>query len=172
MRRERDIRAGSVNDAPAFAQLHLRCFPDAWPPEAFASLLTREGVSVLVAGPVGDAQVEGFILVSVVCDEAEVLTFCVSPDCRRNGLGNKLLTAAAGLAREGGAREMFLEVSQANEAALGLYTSHGFRTVGRRAGYYRHGPDAFDALVMRKLLNADILPPLNGMDYKREGGAG
>jgi ribosomal-protein-alanine N-acetyltransferase len=43
--------------------------------------------------------------------------------------------------RAGGARQLFLEVEEGNEAALQLYRSLGAIPVGRRAGYYEHGAD-------------------------------
>jgi ribosomal-protein-alanine N-acetyltransferase len=44
--------------------------------------------------------------------------------------------------REAGAKTLFLEVADGNEAALGLYRSFGAVAVGRRRGYYEHGADA------------------------------
>jgi ribosomal-protein-alanine N-acetyltransferase len=57
-----------------------------------------------------------------------------------------------GAGRELGAREMFLEVGEKNEAALALYRGRGFSLVGRRAAYYRHHDVPADALVMRRVL--------------------
>jgi ribosomal-protein-alanine N-acetyltransferase len=146
------IWAGSKADAPMLAKLHAPIFPDAWPEAAFASLLERPEVVVLLVRRNTSKAAEGFILLRIVGDESEVLTFCVAHDARRGGLGGALLGSASETSRERGAERMFLEVSEINEAALKLYRGAGFSTVGRRAAYYRHGPDAADALVMRKAL--------------------
>ena len=134
------------------AALHAPIFPDAWPEAAFASLLERSEVVVLIVRRNTSKSADGFILLRVVGDESEILTFCVADVARRSGLGGALLNSACTFSRERGAECVFLEVSEANEPAFELYKSAGFSTVGRRAAYYRHGPDAADALVMRKAL--------------------
>jgi ribosomal-protein-alanine N-acetyltransferase len=147
------IWRGGLSDAPTLAALHAPSFSDAWPAAAFASLLERDEVIVLL-GACGDGtSAQGFVLMRAVADEAEVLTFCVADGVRRSGLGGALLQAACVTALERGAAQMFLEVSEGNAAALGLYRREGFAEVGRRAAYYHHGPDASDAIVMRKSLN-------------------
>lgn len=142
---------GGVDDATVLAALHAPVFEDAWPAEAFASLLSREGVSVLL-GARGEGPAEGFVLIRVAAGEAEVLTFCVAAPARRSGLGRALLAAAYQRALVSDAEEMFLEVGEGNAAALTLYRREGFDVVGRRRAYYHHGADGEDALVMRKAL--------------------
>jgi [ribosomal protein S18]-alanine N-acetyltransferase len=146
-----DIRIwrGDASDSKLMARLHAPVFPDPWPEEAFRSVMVREPVIGLL-GARGE-EVEGFILIHAVAGEAEVLTFCVSKDAQRSGMGGALLAAAYDAARQHGASEMFLEVSEKNEAALALYRRDGFVAVGRRAAYYQHSQPA-DALVMRKIL--------------------
>ncbi|MFM9864895.1 MAG: ribosomal protein S18-alanine N-acetyltransferase [Micropepsaceae bacterium] len=145
---------GGVDDAAMLALLHAPAFADAWPEPAFASLLGQAEISVLI-GAFGGEAAQGFILVRNAADEAEVLTFCVAEGVRGRGLGRTLLETACLAARERGAAHVFLEVGADNAAALGLYRRSGFVEVGRRAAYYHHGPDASDALVMRRILNQD-----------------
>jgi len=145
------IWRGDASDAPLLAALHAPVFPDAWPAEAFRSVLARDPVFVLL-GARGEGAAEGFIVIQALAGEAEVLTFCVTPTARRGGLGRALLRAAFDAAVARGAREMFLEVGEANASAFALYQGEGFLTVGRRAAYYRHGDQPADALVMRKVL--------------------
>lgn len=147
------IWRGGLGDAGMLARLHAPVFPDAWPEEAFASLLVRDGMIVLLGARAAADTAEGFVLFRVVADEGEVLTFCVAVEARRSGLGGALLAAACDAARRLGADAMFLEVGEKNAAALALYRSHGFTVVGRRAAYYHHDSEPADALVMRKTLN-------------------
>ena len=146
------IWRGGASDAAELARLHAPVFSDAWPQEAFRSLIEREGVVVFLASRSAAGAAEGFILVRSVAGECEVLTFCVADEARRAGVGGTLLDAACATARDAGAEEMFLEVGERNAAALALYRRRGFTNVGRRAAYYHHGDDAADALVMRKAL--------------------
>ncbi len=82
------------------------------------------------------------ILARYAADEAEVLTVAVVPERRQQGLGGRLVAAAAEEARKQGATRLFLEVSTRNPAARGLYQRLGFVQVGRRRGYYADGSDA------------------------------
>jgi ribosomal-protein-alanine N-acetyltransferase len=147
------IWRGGTDDAPRLAELHAPVFPDAWPQEAFRSLLSREGVFVVLGARSQTGSAEGFVLMRVVAGEAEVLTLCVAKPARQSGLGGAVLGTAYDLARTMGATEAFLEVGEANAAALALYRRDGFTVVGRRAAYYRHADKPADALVMRKTLN-------------------
>ena len=92
---------------------------------------------------------DGFILIRVVADEAEILTLAVRPAARREGLGARLVEAAVVRAAARGAERMFLEVAEDNVAARALYARTGFVEAGRRRGYYaRADGSREDALVL------------------------
>jgi ribosomal-protein-alanine N-acetyltransferase len=132
-------------DAAAAAMLHARAFPpgEAWGESAIALMLDLPG-TFGVLRPHG-----GFVLARVAADEAEILTLAVVPEARRAGLGGALLAEALAGARLRGAGAMFLEVSEANQAARALYARADFVEVGRRRRYY---VDGSDALVLRREL--------------------
>jgi [ribosomal protein S18]-alanine N-acetyltransferase len=66
----------------------------------------------------------------------------VVPERRRAGVGRALLTAAMAMLGESGAKQLFLEVEEGNDAAVKLYRSLGATAIGRRARYYEHAADA------------------------------
>ena len=78
----------------------------------------------------------------LVVDELHITVVAVDPDERQRGHGRCLLLALLQRARQDGAAHATLEVSDDNIAALALYNRAGFRTAGRREGYYRDGSDA------------------------------
>ena len=78
----------------------------------------------------------------LVVDELHITVVAVDPDERQRGHGHCLLLALLQRARQDGAAHATLEVSDDNIAALALYNRAGFRTAGRREGYYRDGSDA------------------------------
>ena len=77
-------------------------------------------------------------------DDAELMTIGVAKPHQGHGLGRSLLAALIERARLLGARRMLLEVRVDNLAALGLYRSCGFVTIGVRKRYYQpQGKDAY-----------------------------
>ncbi|MBN8551724.1 MAG: GNAT family N-acetyltransferase [Caulobacterales bacterium] len=130
----------------ALAEVHASAFDPPWDAATFATLLGQPGVLAL-----GDD--DGFILIRVVLDEAEILTLAVRPEARRRGRGRGLVASAGRLARSLGADRLYLEVAQDNGAAQALYVAGGFVEVGRRPGYYSRptGPAVAALLLARNL---------------------
>ena len=59
-----------------------------------------------------------------------LLSFWVAPDARGRGVGDALITAAIGIARDEGARTLALDVGDHNAAASATYARHGFERSG------------------------------------------
>lgn len=126
----------------ALAAIHAEAFETPWDAASLSALLASPGVFVV-------AEADGFILIRVVADEAEVLTLAVRPSARRGGLGARLVEAAVVRAAALGAERMFLEVAEDNAAARALYARTGFHEAGHRRGYYaRADGSREDALVL------------------------
>jgi [ribosomal protein S18]-alanine N-acetyltransferase len=136
-------RAGPY-DPISMAAIHQACFAKPWAEAAMARFVASPEALCLV-GSTADSSggmLGGLLIARKAADEAEILTFCVAPACRNVGLGRALMETAVRELREAGAKQLFLEVAEANEAALKLYRSLGAVPVGRRERYYEHGADA------------------------------
>ncbi|MGQ0674609.1 MAG: GNAT family N-acetyltransferase [Rhodospirillales bacterium] len=148
-------------DAPVLAALHAHGFDEPWPVETFAGLLALPGAFGHVASSRGAPA--GFVLARVAADEAEILTLAVAQGSRRRGLGTQLVRHATEAAEAAGARQMFLEVAEDNEAGLSLYRALGFIAVGKRPAYYgKPGKRPKDALLMSCPLYPPPRPPPSG----------
>jgi ribosomal-protein-alanine N-acetyltransferase len=134
-----------TTDARLLASIHAESFSDVWSAEWIAALLSQPGT---FAGLSEDAQ--GFIILRVAGDEAEVLTLAVKPAARRRGIATELVEGGAREAFIHGAKVMFLEASCTNLPAIALYKRLGFAEIGRRKDYYS-APDGRreDAIVLR-----------------------
>ena len=143
------IRAASETDLPQLAALHARCFTEAWNAREFHNLLATGNVDCLI---VGRHEPQGFILIRIAADEAEILSLGVTPHARRKGLARALVVAAAEHAFAHGAGRLFLEVNVNNTAACALYRQLGFEGAGRRKGYYAEAGGAEDALILARNL--------------------
>ena len=131
-------------DAPIMAALHQSCFPRPWDEAAMTTFIASPDTICLLASINDDSRrtSAGFLIARKATDEAELLTLAVAPQWRRAGLGRALLKSAMATLGESGAKQLFLEVEDSNEAALRLYRSLGATAVGSRARYYEHGADA------------------------------
>lgn len=134
-----------VTDARLLAAIHAECFAEPWSELFFGALLVQPGVFALAAPA---PTPEGFILMRVAADEAEILTLAVCPAARRRGLARALLAAALAAVRARRARRCFLEVAEDNAAARALYAHAGFAAVARRPQYYRRADGGGDAVTM------------------------
>ena len=134
--------------ADRLAALHAAAFaPErGWSATEIASLAAAPGAALLAAA-------QGFALVRVAADEAELLTLAVLPDARRHGLGAALLGAAEAAARTAGAVQLFLDVAADNAPARALYARAGYQACATRPAYYpRPGRGAADALILTRAL--------------------
>ena len=148
MRIPRQMRAAEVPDVAA---LYKQCLVETWSASSIAQFLVRSGVIALVMEDpdIFPGSPIGFAIARVVGEEGEILSLGVTSQRRRSGVGTKLVKAVLGRAATMGARQIFLEVAEDNEAGRALYGALGFKVVGRRLGYCRRGASApVDALTM------------------------
>jgi ribosomal-protein-alanine N-acetyltransferase len=157
--------------ADALSVAHRRCFEVFWSNKDFYDLLTLQavfGFIVLIgnknperpevlrvtAANIENSEFGGFILCSAASDQCEILTICVLPEWRRNGLAINLIQNAIKRAKTIGVSEIFLEVAENNYIARNLYINLGFREFGRRERYYKQKKKRVDAVQLSKVISS------------------
>ncbi|HEV2621518.1 MAG TPA: GNAT family N-acetyltransferase [Frateuria sp.] len=139
------VRTAAPADLDALVALELRAFSgDRMSRAQYRRHLVSPHAAVLVADA-GDEGLLGSALVffrkgSAV---ARLYSIATAPAARGRGIGTALLTAAEQAARQRGSRALRLEVRVDNPTAIGLYERAGYRRIGRYAGYYEDGADAW-----------------------------
>ncbi len=128
------IRPAERRDLERVLEIERGSFDDPWTGQAFEAFLGQPAVRFAVAD---EGAVDGYIIYSLVCGEAEIYNIAVAPESRRRGLGRELLGAA--LENAGTA---FLDVRAGNLPAIALYRGFGFKEIGLRKKYYGNGDDA------------------------------
>lgn len=139
------VRAMHRRDLDAVGAIESASYPFPWTRGIFQDCL-RVGYRCHVLDV--DSAVAGYGVVSQALDEAHLLNLCIHPDRRREGLAKLLLEHLISEAQIGAADRLFLEVRPSNKAAVSLYKASGFRTIGRRPGYYPAREGREDAAVM------------------------
>lgn len=139
------IRRMTLEDIPAVVEIEKACFSLPWSEKSFEDSLSREDTVFLVC--LEDECVTGYMGLYLSFDEASVTNVAVSPEFRKKGYGEALVTAAKDSAKEAGAESIFLEVRQSNVPALSLYKKLGFEELGIRKKFYEHPVE--DAIIMK-----------------------
>lgn len=139
------VRTAVPADLDALVALELRAFEgDRMSLAQYRRHLGSPRAAVLVA----DAADEGLLGSALVFFRegstlARLYSIATAPAARGRGIGTGLLAAAEQAARRRGSRALRLEVRVDNAAAIKLYERAGYRRIGRYAGYYEDGADAW-----------------------------
>jgi len=133
-------------------RVETSCHPHPWTPQMFLQELQREQAHIEVLRRDADKQVVGFINHWVVLDELHLLNVAILPEERRRGHARRLVEHMLAFALSSQCRLVMLEVRRSNEAALAMYRSFGFSSVGMRPGYYADNHE--DAILMNLQLPA------------------
>jgi ribosomal-protein-alanine N-acetyltransferase len=131
---------------PQIMPISAEAYPDSWTEQMFRDELGNHLSRFYVAFD-GEMLV-GYCGFWLVADEAHITTIAVGLESRQRGYGRRLMEHLLETATNEGATLAALEVRTSNAAAIGLYTSLGFKLVGRRKGYYAKTNE--DALMMIK----------------------
>ena len=107
-------------------------------------------VTVSHKGTVNQEHIQGAVFWNIVLNQAELEYLVVHPEARGRGIGRQLMNLSQAALDNCGVTECVLEVAPSNTAAVRLYQSLGYSTIGKRAGYYSNGEDAH---VMRTSWN-------------------
>ncbi|AIK96803.1 GNAT family N-acetyltransferase [Candidatus Odyssella acanthamoebae] len=131
--------------APILARIHAESVDPPWSEASFRSLLRLPTILGLAY-----SDFSAFILLSVIEDEAEILTFATQKEFRRQGRGLSLLKECLNYLFRQKVEKFFLEVNENNFAAIGLYEQLDFKKYGVRESYYTNSnQEVSNALLMR-----------------------
>ena len=147
----------SAEDIDAVLLVENLCYPNPWSREIFERELRADWSNLVVAEPEDQpGHTVGHICYWVVHDELHILNVSVHPDQRRQGLARRMLDQALEVCTAERLQYVTLEVRVGNAAAISLYESRGFRTMGRRKNYYSDNRE--DALVLALVLGDEAEP--------------
>lgn len=135
----------AATDAARCAELEAQLFEgdDPWPAAAFERELAAQHIHYVAAR--SDDKLVGYAGIARLGRkppyEYEIHTIGVDPAYQGQGIGREMLNRLLELA---GSDTVYLEVRTDNAAAIAMYESAGFATVGLRKRYYRmSGADAY-----------------------------
>ena len=146
MRNEKVFRRMTIDDADEVAALDLKCFGerDAWSSYYFF-YAAQEVQAEYFVGEL-DGKIIACAGAEIFSDAAEIETFAVAPEYRRQRIGTELFAKLLAAIKVRGASLIFLEVRPSNSAAINFYATFGFQIVDRVKNFYVDE----DALIMMR----------------------
>lgn len=144
-----DTRPEQLGD---ILRIERQCFSLPWTHEQLAAQLT-DSMHIFLAAEDESGRVLGYVGLMYVLDEGYISNVAVSPDRRREGIADMLLTQLRARAEEKKLSFLTLEVRESNLAAQSLYKKHGYTEAGRRRGYYSLPKE--DAVLMTCFLSEE-----------------
>jgi len=139
------IRRAEAKDVETIETLEQLCFSQPWSYESIYQDIVENDKAVYIVAET-EGQVIGYAGLWIIVDEGHITNVAVSPDYRRNSVGNTIITALLQVTEDMGVKRHTLEVRKSNQAAINLYEKQGFIEAGERKGYYEDNGE--DALIM------------------------
>ncbi|MBD2450139.1 ribosomal protein S18-alanine N-acetyltransferase [Nostoc sp. FACHB-152] len=141
------LRSLTKDDLSAILELDRACFGGLWTIEGYQRELDSPNSELLgLFSPLSSIKLLGMGCFWSILDEAHITILAIHPQYHRQGLGQALLYALLKTACDRGLERATLEVRASNVAAISLYQKFGFKTAGRRRGYYKDNGE--DALIL------------------------
>ena len=147
-----DVTAAHI---PQIEQLEKQCFSLPWTTELLQSQM-KDAQHEFIAALAPDGTVLGYVGMMYVLDEGYISNVAVSPDYRRQGIADALITRLCEICTGLELSFVTLEVRAGNAPAIALYEKHGFQRVGLRRNYYERPKE--DALIMTKFFALTAKP--------------
>ena len=137
------IRRLSYSDLPAVISIERRSFPTPWSLAMFVLELSKPS-GICLAATDESGRLAGYLVCSRYDTVWHLMNVAVDPERRRQGIATKLINHL--FDEGGGASPYTLEVRVSNREAILMYEQFGFRSAGRRRGYYHDNGE--DAVIM------------------------
>ncbi|MDE6357321.1 MAG: ribosomal protein S18-alanine N-acetyltransferase [Eubacteriales bacterium] len=119
-----------------------KCFSIPWSKKSFEKEINENKMAIYLVA-LKDEQVVGYAGMWHVINEGHITNVAVSPEYRRQGIGESLVNKLIEIAKEKEMIGLTLEVRTSNEIAKNLYKKQGFLLDGIRKEYYENKEDAF-----------------------------
>ncbi len=143
------VREMREDDILQVTHLEKILFSDSWSQSSVTSSLSQENVKIAVA--VSDENVIlGYHIFYTSFEEGDVARIAVSPEYRRKGIADALLSYMWEYGVRTGIERVLLEVRESNKNAIALYRKHGFVELGLRKNYYKE-PLEHGVIMEKKL---------------------
>ncbi len=132
-------------DMPEVLAIENESFEFPWSDEDFIRCLRQRNCIGMVAESEG--RVLGFMIYELHNTRIHLLNFAVASQCRRQGVGSRMVEKLVGKLSHQRRTRIALEVRETNLAAQLFFRQNGFRAISVLRSFYEDSPE--DAYVMQ-----------------------
>ena len=132
-------------DMPEVLEIESESFEFPWTDEDFIRCLRQRNCIGMVAESEG--RVHGFMIYELHNTRIHLLNFAVAAQCRRQGVGSRMVDKLVSKLSHQRRTRIALEVRETNLAAQLFFRQNGFRAVSVLKNFYEDSPE--DAYVMQ-----------------------
>ena len=141
------IQPLTTDNLTELLELDKACFDGLWTMEGYLRELESPNSHFLgLFSPFNHSELLGMGCFWSILEEAHITILAVHPQYHGQGLGKALLYSLLQTAADLGLERATLEVRDSNYVAISLYQKFGFKTAGKRLGYYKYNNE--DALIL------------------------
>lgn len=142
------LREMKIQDSGQIAELEQEIFTDAWTQTGIEETFAQAHFVIVVAEE--ESEIQGYCILYVVLDEAEIARIGVTERVRHSGVGSLILQFGEKICKEKGTERLLLDVREGNLPARKFYEKHGFLVDGVRKNFYDNPKE--DGVLMSKNL--------------------
>ena len=136
MKNEVQITEMSLFDLENIKDILISDFDDFWNYNILKEELESSNSKYIIA-KTNDGEIIGFAGIKIILDNADIMNIVVKKSCRKQGIGNLLLSNLISICKISNLSSLSLEVNEDNLPAIHLYEKFGFKQVGVRKNYYQ-----------------------------------
>jgi len=141
------IRWMRAADLTGVAAIERDSYAQPWTSSSFRFEIERQANAIALVIEAKQV-VRGYACAWWIEGVLQINNVTVAREARRCGYARRLLEALIAAVRRAGGSRIDLEVRPSNQAARALYRNLGFRSSGRRRGFYAHPRE--DALLLTR----------------------
>ncbi len=143
------VRLCKDDDMETISLIEEECFSTPWSLKTITDFASLESSSIYTA--VIGQEICGYLISGKNIDFSELLRIAVKKDKRRRGIGSVLIGRYLDDCAADMIPRSLLEVRSSNDEAIGLYSSRGYKTIGKRKDYYSSPKE--DAVIMELVID-------------------
>jgi len=121
-------------DLPEVLDIERESFPNPWTEEDFLRCLRFHRIIGMVVER--DDRIVGYMLYELHLDRIHILNFVVSPECRRERIGERMQQKLAGKLSANRRTKLVLQIVETNLAGQLFWREMGYRVTGIIHGHY------------------------------------